>query len=68
MRVYLYILENKNKKHYIGISRLSPEIRLGRHNRGEVFSTRFNKPWKVIYIEVHNNYSEARKREKQIKN
>ena len=67
MKCYLYILENFKNKHYTGITELSPQERLLRHNKGEVFSTKFGKPWQIAYIEEHKNMKSARKREKQIK-
>ena len=67
MPCYIYILCNKVGKHYVGITKLDPEKRLLRHNRGEVYSTKFGIPWQVVYFEKHNNYREAREKEKQIK-
>lgn len=65
--VYLYILINRNRKYYIGITKLSPVARLKRHNKGDVYSTKFFRPWELFYIEEYSNYIEARKREKQVK-
>ena len=65
--VFLYILQNKYKKHYIGITSLSPNERLRRHNKGDVRSTRLGRPWKLIYIERFDSVQETRKREKKIK-
>ena len=65
--IYVYILKNRFNKFYIGITKLSPEKRLIRHNRGYVYSTKFTKPWKMVYYEKYNDYKSARKREKQIK-
>ena len=67
MECNLYIMENKKGKHYIGITKIDPEKRLIKHNRGNVFSTKFFRPWKIIHIEKYNNYKEARQREKLIK-
>lgn len=64
---FLYILQNENKKYYIGITNLSPNERLKRHNKGDVYSTKLGKPWKLIYIEKLNFIQEAREREKKIK-
>jgi len=64
---YLYILQNNKDKHYIGITELLPEIRLLRHNKGDVYSTKFGRPWKLIYAEEYENMTKAREREKQIK-
>lgn len=64
---YFYILENRLGRHYCGITSLSPEKRLGRHNRGEVVSTKFDGPWKIIYCEKFDSMALARVREKQVK-
>ena len=68
MKCYLYILKNIKNKHYIGITELLPQDRLLRHNKGSVFSTKFGRPWKLIYTEQYNNMTLARNKEKQIKN
>ena len=46
---------------------LSPELRLLRHNRGDVKATKYKKPWRLIYFESFGNYKDARSKEKQIK-
>ena len=61
----LYILENDKGKHYTGITKLSPEQRLLRHNRGEVYSTKFDIPWRIIYYQEYKDYKEARQKEKK---
>ena len=65
--VLLYILENNSGKHYIGITSQTLEERLAKHNKGEVYSTKFGRLWKVIYWEKYANFKIAREREKQIK-
>lgn len=65
--VYLYILKNSKGKYYIGITKLNLEMRLKRHNKGDVFSTKFGRPWEIIHIENFFTFEEARRREKQIK-
>ena len=67
MSCFVYILENREKKHYIGITELDLLVRLNRHNAGDVYSTKWGKPWELVYTETFENYFEARKREKQIK-
>ncbi len=52
----------------MGITKLNAAERLEKHNRGEVFSTKFDRPWKILYQEEYDNYKLAREREKQIKN
>ena len=64
---YLYILKNRFSQHYIGITALNPNQRLQRHNKGDVYSTKLRRPWKLINIESFKTLQEARKREKQIK-
>jgi putative endonuclease len=44
------------------------ETRLNQHNRGVGKSTRSYRPWRLVYTEEYNTWSEAAKREKQIKN
>lgn len=65
--VLLYILENRIGKHYIGITSLSLKERLAKHNKGGVYSTKFGRPWKIIYWEKYKNFKIARERERQIK-
>ena len=67
MNCSLYIIENKGGKYYIGITRLAPENRLLRHNRGDVVSTNRGRPWRLIYTEKHISMASARVREKQLK-
>ena|SRR3990167_2858247 len=67
MMCYVYILENEEGKKYIGITSLLPDFRLIRHNKGDVKSTKYGRPWKIVYVEKYNSYSLARNREKQIK-
>ena len=64
---YFYILKNNSGKYYTGITSSDPEIRLTRHNKGDVNSTKFGKPWKVIYRKQFNSLSNARDMEKQVK-
>lgn len=64
---YLYILKGKTNKHYIGITVLDPEVRLKRHNKGDVYSTKFHRSWQLIYSETFPSIKEARVKEKQIK-
>ena len=46
---------------------LTLDIRLSRHNSGDVYSTRSGIPWRLIYSEKFSSYTLARDREKQIK-
>jgi len=64
---YLYILQNSSKNYYIGITNLTVEKRLKRHNNGDVFSTKFYRPWRVIYKKYFPTLKQARISEKRIK-
>lgn len=65
--VWLYILENYQGKHYVGITAKDLAERLSRHNRGEVSSTKHHRPWELVYSETYKDYNSARIREIQIK-
>ena|SRR3989344_2044134 len=67
MGCFVYILRNNKKKHYVGITKLQPEERLKKHNRGGVYSTKLGRPWSLIHYEEYKDYVSARLREKQIK-
>ena len=67
MTVYVYILRSHNGHYYIGITGTHPSNRLAKHNKGDVYSTKADKPWKIIYTELFDSYKNARFREKQIK-
>lgn len=64
---YLYLLKNSRGRYYTGVTNLNPEQRLERHNKGDVLSTKFSRPWFLVYIETFKSLKEARIREKQIK-
>ena len=66
---WVYILENKNGKFYIGQTG-DVERRLIDHNRTDAFDghyTRKNGPWELVWSEEHLTRSSAVKRERQIK-
>ena len=52
--------------HYIG-SAENLKRRFNDHNTGRVKSTKFYKPFRLIYYEAYPNYSLARKRENELK-
>ncbi len=64
---HCYVLENKDKRHYIGITNLEPEKRLEKHNKGDIYSTKSGSPWKIIYSRCFKTIEEARSLEKKIK-
>ena len=65
--VYLYILQSEiDKGYYVGISK-NVQSRLECHNKGRVRSTKYRKPFKVIYTEQYDTLVQARDREKHLK-
>ena len=64
---FVYLLENKDKKWYIGYTPKRPLGRLEKHNRGEVSSTKAYRPWKLIYYEAYLVRGDATGREKFLK-
>jgi putative endonuclease len=67
LKYFVYaIYSDSRKRRYIGIS-INPENRLEDHNRGQTKSTKPYRPWKLVYTEVFNSRTEARKREKYLK-
>lgn len=64
---YVYILESiKNGMLYIGRTR-DLRKRFGKHNSGLNFSTKHDKPWKLIYYEACLNSEDAKRRERYFK-
>lgn len=68
MFFYVYVLESlKNRELYVGYSD-NLKVRLEKHNRGAVLSTKRYMPWKLIYYEACLNREDAQRREKYFKN
>ena len=64
---FFYIVRCRDGSLYSGITN-NIEHRVKEHNRGEGAKYTFSRrPVKLVYSEKHNNTSEARKRESQIK-
>ena len=64
----LYVIQSKKDfTFYIGIT---PDIkkRLEKHNKGQVFSTKFKIPWELIYCEIYRSKNDAAAREQKLKN
>lgn len=61
-----YILRCKDNRYYIG-STVNIGQRFKEHQQGKCRFTKSRLPVEVIYTEEHQTYSEARKREYQIK-
>lgn len=65
---FVYVLESlKDKSWYIGYTPDSPENRLKKHNRSEVYYTKRKVPWRIIYYEAYLERSDATGREKFLK-
>ena len=64
---YVYVLKSeKDQKNYTGYTQ-NLKLRLEQHQTGEVESTKYRRPLKLIYFEGCLNQSDAIKREKYLK-
>jgi putative endonuclease len=64
---FVYILySSRADRYYIGQTD-HLDVRLQRHNRGLVRSTKAYLPWELKYTEVYATRSEAVRREREIK-
>ena len=64
---YVYILQSlKDRKHYAGYTQ-NLDLRFEQHQKGEVESTKYRRPLKLIYFEGCLNKEDALKREKYFK-
>ena len=64
---YTYVLKSlKDNKHYIGFTEYL-DRRINEHNAGLVESTKFRKPFELVYYEACLNKNDAIKREKYFK-
>jgi putative endonuclease len=67
MAGYLYILYSYSRdRFYIGAT-TNPRDRIVRHNAGYSKSTLSGRPWLLMYMETYETYSEAAKRESDLK-
>ncbi|HLF17532.1 MAG TPA: GIY-YIG nuclease family protein [Candidatus Omnitrophota bacterium] len=63
----VYIIECRTKDLYIGIAQ-DVNKRVELHNQGRACRyTKFRRPVQLKYVEVSGSYTDARKRERQIK-
>ena len=63
----VYIIQSLvNNRYYIGHTE-DVDKRITKHNAGEVKSTKYGKPWKIIYLEEYSSRSDAYQRELEIK-
>jgi len=64
---YTYVLQSlKDHKFYYGFTN-NLKSRIGRHKKGQVESTKYRRPLKLIYFEGCLNKEHALKREKYFK-
>ena len=67
MSFFVYVIYSElYNRFYKGMTE-NIEKRLIEHNSGQTPSTKFYKPWKLIYCEVFPSRDEARKKEKFLK-
>jgi putative endonuclease len=64
---YFYVLlSEKDLKHYYGSSS-DLKRRFQEHSKGEVASTKYRRPLRLVYYEAYEHLQQARKREQQVK-
>ncbi|MFA6081683.1 MAG: GIY-YIG nuclease family protein [Patescibacteria group bacterium] len=64
---YVYILQSKtDNKFYIG-STNNLERRLEEHNRGQTKSTKFRRPFALVFYQEYKNIQVAKKIESKLK-
>jgi len=64
---YVYVLYSKKLKHLYKGSTGNLRNRLAEHNSGAVVSTKFGKPWELLYYEAFQNKTDALIEEKFLK-
>ena len=65
---YVYFLQSISNKNWFYIGYTSNlENRLKEHNGGRVKSTKFRKPFYLLYYEAYKNKTDALMREKNLK-
>lgn len=65
MDYYLYVICSENSQ-YVGTTS-NLRDRLKRHNAAQNRSTKHKKDWKLVYFEKYDTLSEARRRERAVK-
>lgn len=67
MKGYVYIIQSlKNQSFYIGSS-TDYKRRLCQHNSGNVQSTKYKRPYKLVFVQQFNSLEEANKIELKLK-
>ena len=67
MAFYVYILKSLSDNRFYTGSTEDVAGRLKKHNQGKVRSTKSRRPFELIYQEVYETRTEARKRENYLK-
>ena len=63
----VYVIKSKkDDKLYTGFTN-NIERRIKEHNDGQAFSTKFRRPFTLVYYEAYNSEEDARKRESSLK-
>ena len=63
----VYVLESyKDRNRYVGFT-VNLKERIEKYNAGKVFSTKFRRPFKLIYAELCLNFEDAKRRERYLK-
>ncbi len=66
-KYFVYAIKShKDGRIYVGLSK-NPERRLLEHNKGDTKSTKFYRPWAIIYKKLVGTRKDARKEEKKLK-
>lgn len=64
MPITYVLYSQKTKKFYTGSSHQETvQNRLVEHNAGRVKSTKFGRPWNLVFSEYYDSYTQARQRE-----
>ena len=64
---HVYILQSeKNGRFYVG-STTDLNERIKKHSGGSVLSTKAYRPWKIVFRQEFESYSDARKAEIRVK-
>ena len=64
---YTYVLmSEKDKKQYVGYTK-DLKLRFEQHNKGQVYSTKHSRSFKLIYYEACLKEEDAKKSEKYLK-
>ena len=64
---YTYVLmSEKDRKQYVGYTK-DLKLRFEQHDKGQVYSTKHRRPFKLIYYEACLKEEDAKKREKYLK-